>query len=161
MFVQCFAWTIYGTVIHNDYVFACNFIGVVLGLDMTMVCTRIGTIDQQELLSRLMVASLTFISLVIYLTIPDGAALHPNARLIWAFICVTLNLFMFTSPLSTMKMVIKTEDASSISFPTCVAQVGCSFFWASYGIIVQDVAIYAPNLIGVVSALAQGGLLAW
>jgi len=161
MFIQCFAWSIYGTVIQNIYVFICNFIGIVLGLDMTMVCSRIGTSDQKELLSRLMVASLAFMSLTVYLTVSVDAVLHKDAKLIWAFVCITLNLFMFTAPLSTMKTVIQQQDASSISFPICCAQALCSAFWAIYGLIIQDIAIYMPNLVGIASAIVQAGLLGW
>ena len=161
MFIQCFGWTIYGIVIFDHYVFICNFFGVVMGLDMTLVCLRIGTNDQKELISRVMVGSISFISVVMYATLPIGAPLNHEAQLIWGFVCVTFNMFMFSAPLSTMKMVIQTSDASSISFPTCVAQMGCSTFWALYGLIAGDAAIYTPNLFGVATAIAQAGLLAW
>ena len=77
-----------------------NFLGVVIALDATCICIQYGNKDVRHLLQRLLVAAATFFPLLIYFVLPANAQFHADADLILSGVSLTLNLVMFSSPLS-------------------------------------------------------------
>jgi len=125
---------------------------------MVMMCVQIADHALQDLLQRLMVVSVSFFTAVVYLTVPEKAVLHSDAKLILAMTSVTLNILMFMSPLSTVKQVLLTKDAGSINFNMTIATFACGSFWGMYGVIIDDVAISGPNFLGIFSSFIQAAL---
>mmetsp|Transcript_11238 Transcript_11238/g.13298 ORF Transcript_11238/g.13298 Transcript_11238/m.13298 type:complete len:290 (-) Transcript_11238:246-1115(-) len=71
-------------------------------------------------------------------------------------LCVNINLIIFYgAPLSTIAMVLRTMDSSSIHRRTLAMTLLNSFFWGSYGVGVMDMWILVPNLCGVILGLIQ------
>lgn len=68
---------------------------------------------------------------------------------------------MFGGPLATIKTVLKDKSTASLPFAfTLAAFVNCSL-WFSYGaFVLNDAFIWAPNGLGLCSAVAQLGLFA-
>ena len=69
------------------------------------------------------------------------------------------NIVMMLAPLSTMKAVIR--DQNSIHLPRSIVIAGfiSCFTWFLYGIMLQNIFIWSPNIIGIASFLFQIGLL--
>ncbi|CAM9241376.1 unnamed protein product [Heterosigma akashiwo] len=61
----------------------------------------------------------------------------------------------FVSPLSTMKQVISTKSAASISFNLANAGLANGCLWILYGILVADPFMIGPNLLCVASSGLQ------
>jgi solute carrier family 50 protein (sugar transporter) len=69
---------------------------------------------------------------------------------------VLLCMLMFASPLSTLKKVIETKSARSIPLPFTLACMLNCILWSVAGIWeMRDFNIYAPNFLGLSSAIAQ------
>ena len=69
---------------------------------------------------------------------------------------VVLCILMFASPLSTLKKVLETKSAKSIPLPFTLACMLNCFLWSVAGILdMKDFNIYAPNVLGLASSIAQ------
>jgi uncharacterized protein with PQ loop repeat len=69
---------------------------------------------------------------------------------------VTICVLMFASPLSVIKLVLKTKSAGSIPLPfTVLTTVNC-LMWTVFGwFAMKDVNVYLPNFLGLVSGIIQ------
>lgn len=74
-------------------------------------------------------------------------------------VAVVLCVVLFASPLSALKSVIQTKCAKSIPLPFTLTCILNCFLWTVYGIDMGDFNIYFPNLLGLLSSLAQFGLI--
>jgi Uncharacterized conserved protein len=83
---------------------------------------------------------------------------HKAAELIGK-VAVVLCVVLFASPLSALKSVIQTKCAKSIPLPFTLTCILNCFLWTVYGIDMGDFNIYFPNLLGLLSSLAQFGLI--
>lgn len=71
-------------------------------------------------------------------------------------LCVNINLVAFYgAPLSTIAMVLRLKNSSSIHRWTLVMTLLNSFFWSSYGFGIMDMWILVPNVCGLFLALIQ------
>jgi len=71
-------------------------------------------------------------------------------------LCVNINLIVFYgAPLSTIAMVLRLKQSSSIHRRTLAMTLLNTFFWGSYGVGVMDMWILVPNACGLVLALIQ------
>lgn len=74
---------------------------------------------------------------------------------------VIMNLFLFGSPLSVLKSVLRTKSAASIPLPYTLATIATCGLWLIYGAIaMKDAAVYLPTALGLVFGLAQLALKA-
>jgi uncharacterized protein with PQ loop repeat len=69
---------------------------------------------------------------------------------------VTICVLMFASPLSVIKLVLATKSARSIPLPfTVLTTVNC-LMWTVFGwFAMNDVNVYLPNFLGLVSGIVQ------
>jgi len=68
---------------------------------------------------------------------------------------------MFSGPLAVIKEVIETKSTKSLPFPMAVATVINCTLWGAYGsLVIHDPFVWAPNILGLGSGLAQLGLFA-
>ncbi|KAJ9549790.1 hypothetical protein OSB04_022333 [Centaurea solstitialis] len=70
-------------------------------------------------------------------------------------ICIAGNISMYASPLSVMKMVIKTKSVEYMPFLLSLFCFANGVCWFSYGLIRFDPFVVVPNGIGALFALAQ------
>ena len=111
-----------------------------------------------------------------------GAQLRATRRLVVALAAVTIHLWTYLSlsrrslgqvraalglfasglfvvlagsPLSTIRTVLATRDASSILAPLTAAQVANCALWSFYGLAIRDRFVYGPNLTGLGFGLVQ------
>jgi len=69
---------------------------------------------------------------------------------------VLLCILLFASPLSTLKKVLETKSAKSIPLPFTIACMLNCFLWSVAGVgDMKDFNIYAPNILGLASSIAQ------
>lgn len=158
--VNAFLWLMYG-LLKNEYkVWAPNAFGFVMGL---YYCRQFrlytpknaknlpGTMSQHI---QGVIFMLTSALLVV------GSMSRKLSANVIGKLGVLVCIILFGSPLSTLKTVIMTKNASSIPAPfTLTCLLNC-FLWSVFGLFeVGDFNIYFPNLLGLGSAIAQLFLL--
>jgi len=136
-------------------IWAPNFFGFLCGLNyfyqFQKHCSKSasnlpGTLSQHFNYSALLVTLTALIAVTL------GTELAAN--LIGRF-AVLVCIILFISPLSSLKSVIATKSAKSIPLPfTLTCGLNC-FLWSVYGLDLGDFNLYFPNLLGIISSLAQ------
>uniref|UniRef100_A0A7S4J1N9 Sugar transporter SWEET1 n=1 Tax=Odontella aurita TaxID=265563 RepID=A0A7S4J1N9_9STRA len=101
-------------------------------------------------------ASLSIASTISLAVILFGRAAAPLV----GYTSALLSMVMYAGPLSAAKRAIQNRSARSIPLPYAVASLFNSIAWTVYGYFGRnnDVAVWAPGLIGLVSAGTQVGL---
>ena len=96
--------------------------------------------------SPLMWGILTYLSWVIW-----KANDHQTAKDTVGWICVSVTLVFFFSPLSALKEVVRVKDASSLYPPSIFANSLNCAMWFIYGwLVLRDPIVWAPNLLGLI-----------
>jgi uncharacterized protein with PQ loop repeat len=74
-------------------------------------------------------------------------------------ICCATGLIFYISPLSTLVEIVRNKDGSSLHTPTILLNLMATILWSSYGLFyMEDVNVYAPNLVAVCLSLSQLGI---
>ncbi|CAL4972833.1 unnamed protein product [Urochloa decumbens] len=83
-------------------------------------------------------------------------ALHGNGRKIFCGLAATIfSICMYASPLSIMRLVIKTKSVEFMPFLLSLSVFLCGTSWFIYGLLGRDPFIIIPNGCGSVLGLAQ------
>ncbi|GMY21777.1 bidirectional sugar transporter SWEET17-like [Fagus crenata] len=94
-----------------------------------------------------------FLGLVIAVTL---LAIHGRIRLTFVgILCAALTIGMYASPLSAMRLVIKTKSVKYMPFFLSFFLLLNAGIWSGYSVLVKDFYIGVPNAIGFVLGLAQ------
>lgn len=159
MCVNAFMWTAYGLLKKDSKIWSPNLFGLLCGINYFYQFKKFckpgasnlpGTATQHLNYSTLIITFTAMMAVIL-----DTSLAANIIGKLGVLFCVIL----FASPLSTLKTVIETKNASSIPLPftlTCI--VNC-FLWTVYGFDLKDFNIYFPNLLGLLSSLAQFGLI--
>ena len=109
-----------------------------------------GTVSQHFNYSALFITFTTLVATTL------GTELASNliGRL-GVIVCIVL----FASPLAALKTVIQTKSAKSIPLPFTLTCILNCFLWTVYGLDIKDFNVYFPNLLGLMSSLAQFALI--
>eukprot|EP00475_Leptophrys_vorax_P012556 TRINITY_DN1898_c0_g1_i3.p1 TRINITY_DN1898_c0_g1~~TRINITY_DN1898_c0_g1_i3.p1 ORF type:complete len:245 (-),score=53.77 TRINITY_DN1898_c0_g1_i3:664-1398(-) len=65
------------------------------------------------------------------------------------------SILMFLSPLANLNHVRKSKDSSVLSPLTVSFALACSGSWLVYGLLLQNVFVYLPNIVGLLISLVQ------
>lgn len=166
MAVVSTSWLAYGICIGDFYVTMSNFPGALLslaymiGILPVMQIAHSGTAgrsaDRREL--RLVQAVLvlgTTLALSLWTGLRFGGASMATAKTFLGLFASTFTVAMFGSPLSTVRTVVQQRNAASILGPLTMGQIINSALWTAYGVTLQQVFVWAPNLAGLVLGLVQ------
>jgi uncharacterized protein with PQ loop repeat len=75
-------------------------------------------------------------------------------------LAVIFSIAYYAAPLSTMARVIRKKDASSLYLPLVLVNLLNAVLWFVYGLAgINDIYVWLPNVIGIVLALLQVGLV--
>ncbi|XP_047152524.1 bidirectional sugar transporter SWEET4-like isoform X2 [Vigna umbellata] len=130
MVVNCMVWTLYGLPMvhpHSILVVTINGSGSVLAL----------------------------IFIALFLIYSDGKKRLKKRSEIVGTVCILFNIMMYASPLSVMKLVIKTKSVEYMPFFISLASFGNGVAWTTYALIRFDPFITIPNGLGTLLAVAQ------
>ncbi|KAH0975536.1 hypothetical protein GBA52_017435 [Prunus armeniaca] len=82
---------------------------------------------------------------------------HTTKRrsLIVGIICIVFNILMYASPLTIMKMVIKTKSVKYMPFYLSLASLLNGVVWVVYALLKFDINMLIPNGLGAISGVIQ------
>ncbi|TPX34029.1 hypothetical protein SmJEL517_g03171 [Synchytrium microbalum] len=151
---NCLAWSLYGLLIKDYFVYAPNLTGTFLCLYYVMATYGFAT-DNQQLWMKIFAvggtALLWLVSYICFIPLKDISAGSTTLGLL-----ATLYFCAFVaSPLSNILHVIRTRDSSSIHFGLSATIVVSSICWVCYGAAIQDMFITVSNAIGSLSGILQ------
>jgi len=150
LLVNCVVWSIYGLLIDEAPIYAPNLCGSLTGL----ICTFVFQ------------AYYPFFNPVLYL---QGAAVISAAALsaylgytgLVGFVGSCLSIGVMASPLSVVQTVIRDRSTAALPFSTSLVMFATGLCWSLYGLLViDDISVYLPNLLGTLLACVQLSLFA-
>lgn len=148
-------WSTYGVVLRNWVpLVAANMIGVVSGMVGLVVYTMYEPI--WNLIFGLVVGIFGLLGCLQSVMIAPSE--YPKTQSIYGSFCVCVTIAMYSSPLVTLKDVIRSRSTTSLSFATTLAALACSSLWFVYGVSLPDVNVWLPNVAGIILSLVQVAL---
>jgi len=158
--VNAFLWLTYG-LLKNEYkVWAPNAIGFIMGIYYCIQFRNFCPQNAKTLPGTMSQHIQGVIFMLISTLLVVGSMSKKLATTVIGKTGVMVCIILFGSPLSTLKTVIMTKNASSIPAPFTITCLLNCFFWSVFGLFeVHDFNIYFPNILGLASAIAQLFLL--
>lgn len=154
-FINSIAWIIYGCMLQNPYLIASVTCGSLTSLySLTTSFYLLGKHQHYQTMKSM--ENLLLLSLILWIVIAflfgTSAAVidHQMAITILGFIACLINICYYYSPLSTIRMVIRTKNSSSLHFPMLVMNFIGSSIWTIYGLYaIYDPFLFVPCGLGV------------
>ena len=150
-YVNCFCWYIYGDMIFSDQVKICNGIGAISSL--FLICIYLAYEIRKYTLDAILNALIIITgSYAVY----RGLTIVVDDDAVVGKICNVTAIIVFLSPIQIIYRVLR-EKHNYYLIPIYTAMVslfstGC---WISYGIMISDVYIMIPNIIGFLLGIIQ------
>ncbi|CAG7860359.1 hypothetical protein BRARA_I00707 [Brassica rapa] len=155
--LNCMMWSFYGLpFVHPDSLLVVTINGT--GLFMELVYVTIFFIFATSAIRRkitiAMVVELIFMSVVIFCTLYCLHTTKQRSMLI-GIMCIVFNVIMYASPLTVMRLVIKTKSVKYMPFFLSLASFMNGVVWVIYACLKFDPYILIPNGLGSLSGLVQ------
>ena len=150
-YVNCFCWYIYGDMIFSDQVKICNGIGAISSL--LLMCVYLVYEIRKYTLDAILNALIIITgSYAVY----RGLTIVVDDDAIIGKICNCTAVIVFLSPIQIIYRVIR-ENNNYHLIPIYTAWVSLfsTSCWVTYGILIKDIYIVIPNVIGIILAIVQ------
>ncbi|RHY21746.1 hypothetical protein DYB32_009716, partial [Aphanomyces invadans] len=133
---------------------ATNVVGMTLsGYYLVVIYTHAGT--YRGTAAKKIVFTLGLVSsAVVYAVYGTHMHVHHVATHI-GYAGIAVCTLMVASPLSSVGTVFKHKSAASLPFKMITAGIACSFLWLSFGVLIHDMFVIAPNAVNLVLGLFQ------
>jgi len=153
------AWLQYGLAIADPFVVASNIPGLtaaIAGFVLLLPLMK-GTSSLKLVQTSFVTGCAATLALWTWLVFSGmTAAARASALGLWAS---AFFIVLCSSPLTSMRKVIQTKDASSIYAPMTAAQCANCLLWTVYGYFgVGNIFVWGPNFTGLLLSFAQLGL---
>ncbi|XP_018475477.1 bidirectional sugar transporter SWEET7 [Raphanus sativus] len=156
--INCLVWVLYGLPMvcpNNTPVLTINGTGVIIEVVfITTFFVFCGCQKQRLVIAAVLAGETVFVAVltVLVFTLQDTTK---ERSLSVGIVCCVFNVMMYASPLSVMKMVIKTKSVEFMPFWMSLAAFLNAGVWTVYALMPFNPFIAIPNGIGCVFGLAQ------
>ncbi|KAK7385064.1 hypothetical protein VNO78_30771 [Psophocarpus tetragonolobus] len=138
---------------NNILVSIINGIGSVIELIYVLIFITFAPKKERNKVLGLFAFVVAVFSIVVLVSL---LALHGNARKLFSgFAAAIFSIIMYGSPLSIMRLVIKTKSVEFMPFLLSLFVFLCGTSWFVYGILGRDPFVAVPNGVGSVLGAAQ------
>ena len=150
-YVNCFCWYIYGDMIFSDQVKICNGIGAVSSLCLIFIylAYEIRKYTLDAILNALIILTGSY-------AVYRGLTIVVDDDAVVGKICNVTAIIVFLSPILIIYRVLKEKyNYYLIPIYTALVSLFSTSCWVVYGIMISDVYIMIPNIIGIILAIIQ------
>ena len=150
-YVNCFCWYIYGDMVFSTQVKICNCIGAISSL--CLICIYLAYEVRKYTLDAILNALIILTgSYAVY----RGLTIVVDDDAVVGKVCNVTSIIVFLSPIQILYRVFR-EKNNYFLIPIYTAWVslfstGC---WVTYGILISDIYIQIPYIIGIILAIVQ------
>ncbi|KAK8940237.1 Bidirectional sugar transporter SWEET6a [Platanthera guangdongensis] len=155
--LNCMLWVFYGLpIVHPNslLVVTINGTGLLLeGIYLTVFFVY-SPKEKRLKLIKILAGEIGFMAVVVSAVVA-AAHTHEKRSLIVGILCVIFGTLMYASPLSVMKLVIKSKSVKYMPFWLSFAAFLNGVCWTSYALIKFDIFITIPNGLGTILGFIQ------
>ncbi|GAV63022.1 MtN3_slv domain-containing protein [Cephalotus follicularis] len=155
--LNCMMWSFYGMpFVHPDsfLVVTINGTGLIIELIYVSIFFIYSTGPKRRRIVIALLIEVIFMAIVIFCTLRFAHTTKDRSMII-GLLCIVFNIIMYTSPLTVMRMVIKTKSVKYMPFYLSLANFCNGVVWAIYALLKFDPYILFPNGLGALSGLIQ------
>ncbi|KAJ6411728.1 hypothetical protein OIU84_008329 [Salix udensis] len=155
--LNCAMWIFYGLplITHNNtLVVTINGIGFVIECVYVAIFFVFSPGKKKTRIIVELVVEVIFMAIVILITVFAFHTSKTRAMFV-GILCIIFNICMYSSPLTVMRMVIKTKSVKYMPFYLSLANFTNGLVWLIYGLLDFDINLVLPNGLGALSGLIQ------
>ncbi|CAL2261490.1 unnamed protein product [Prunus armeniaca] len=155
--LNCAMWVFYGMpFVHPDSILVITINGAGLVIEFIYITIFIiySPGSKRKKIFIALVTEVIFFVIVVFVVL---YCFHTTKRrsLIVGIICIVFNILMYASPLTIMKMVIKTKSVKYMPFYLSLASLLNGVVWVVYALLKFDINMLIPNGLGAISGVIQ------
>ncbi|XP_044487081.1 bidirectional sugar transporter SWEET5-like [Mangifera indica] len=155
--LNCIMWMFYGSPAvtqDNLLVITINVAGFILETGYVAIFFIYSPWAKRRRIMMVLLFEVIFAAVVIFITLVCFHTLKDRAMIV-GIVCIVFNVIMYTSPLTVMKMVIKSKSVKYMPFTLSLANFLNGCVWVLYAILSADPYVLIPNLLGTISGIVQ------
>lgn len=145
-----YIWWVYG--------FLRGISGIIIGNGMTVPLSLLTVLIYHHYDKSLVSYLTRYITIFLLLTIFSVTIISVDTL---GYLCIAINIYSYLAPLEQMKPVLKSKDARFIDATTTAIGLLNSGLWGWYGILLGDLPMIIPNILGIALGSLQLLLVAW
>ncbi|KAG6573051.1 Bidirectional sugar transporter SWEET5, partial [Cucurbita argyrosperma subsp. sororia] len=155
--LNCAMWVLYGMpFVHPDSILVVTINGIGFFIEISYISIFFiysPWVKRRKILLVLLIETI-FFSIILLITLFVFHNTTSRSYFI-GVICIIFNIAMYTSPLTVMRMVIKTKSVKYMPFTLSLANFCNGVVWAIYALLKFDPNVLIPNSLGALSGLIQ------
>ncbi|CAM9934526.1 unnamed protein product [Lampetra fluviatilis] len=150
--VSCTLWLRYGLLLGDPTIVYVNAVGASIGV-LYSIIFYVNTPHKRSLYRTMVGPALLLYAVLLYVKYlaEDEDAARPHLGMV----CTLWTVVNYGSPLATLAEVVRSRSTESLAFPLCAANLVVGTEWFIYGLMLQDMFIQVPNLLGALLGLGQ------
>ncbi|XP_062169013.1 bidirectional sugar transporter SWEET5 isoform X2 [Alnus glutinosa] len=155
--LNCAMWCFYGLpLVHPDsfLVITINGCGLIIEIIYVTVFFLYSPWSKRRRILIALVIEIIFFACVVFVTLHFFHTTKERSTIIGT-VCIVLNVLMYASPLTVMRMVIRTRSVKYMPFTLSVANFCNGVVWMIYALLKFDLFILIPNGLGTFFGLGQ------
>ncbi|XP_020209456.1 bidirectional sugar transporter N3 [Cajanus cajan] len=149
-------WLYYALLKRHDAVLliSINSFGCVIELIYIVIFITYAHKDSRNLTIKIFVA-MNMGGLAVALCVSNFALHGPRRLKVLGWICVSVSVFVFASPLSIMAQVCKTKSVQFMPINLSFFLTFSAIMWFAYGLLIHDLCVAIPNVVGFILGILQ------
>ncbi|KAK1433808.1 hypothetical protein QVD17_10725 [Tagetes erecta] len=155
--LNCALWMFYALpMVHPDSLLLITINGAGFSIEVvfiTIFLTYSTWSGRKKIINVLIIEAVFTIAVVVVTLVCFHT--YASRSMIVGMICIFFTILMYVSPLTVMKMVIKTKSVKYMPLTLSVATFANSIVWCVYALLQFDPYILVPNALGSLSAIVQ------